>query len=241
MSENQITKRFMLKFSKQGKLRWISHLDTVRTLQKAIRRAEIPIAYSQGFNPHPKLSIAIPLALGYLSQGEYLDLELAEEMVGSEVQARLNEVLPEGLTILGNRELSTKVPSLMSLAQVSEYHIRVPAAEKAAWSLAIHNIWDMEALLLYKENKKKQQIEVDLRPGLLALELSSDMIEGKFLTLGIKLETSSSLFVRIQDIIDLLCFHGNLPWVSAIAVKAERMEIGSFTLGTYYSLADYPF
>ena len=241
MSENQVTKRFMLKFSKQGKLRWISHLDTVRTLQKAIRRAEIPIAYSQGFNPHPKLSIAIPLALGYLSQGEYLDLELAEDMLGSEVQARLNDVLPEGLTILGNRELSLKVPSLMSLAQVSEYQIRVPAYEETVWSSAMQNLWNMETLLLQKENKKRQQIEVDLRPGLLAMEMSSGINEDEFVTFRIMLETSSSLFVRIQDIIDLLCAHGNLPWVSAITVQAERIEIGSTSQGTYYSLADYPF
>ena len=79
----------------------MSHLDFVRMFGRAIRRAKLPIAYSEGFNPHPLLTFALPLSVGYTSECEILELVLSEDVPSREVMERLNEVLPEGVKITG--------------------------------------------------------------------------------------------------------------------------------------------
>ena len=84
-----------MKFSKGEEVKYISHLDLQRTFQRALRRADIQIAYSQGFNPHPKLSFAMALAVGMTSEGEYVDVELAHPIDAKEMKERLNNLYPE--------------------------------------------------------------------------------------------------------------------------------------------------
>ena len=86
-------------FSKSGRACYISHLDLMRTFQRAFLRAEIPIKNTEGFNPHAFVSIALPLSVGYSSDCELLDFVLLPGVEKEDVPARLNAVLPEGITI----------------------------------------------------------------------------------------------------------------------------------------------
>lgn len=89
-------------FTKSGSAVWISHLDLMRVLQRAFRRAEIPLRHSQGFSPHPSLSIALPLSVGVASQCELADFDLDEsaEIVLAEIPHRLNAAMPQGIEVL---------------------------------------------------------------------------------------------------------------------------------------------
>ena len=89
--------RYLVKFTKEENIKFISHLDVLKTIQKNIRRAELPIEYSQGFNPHMTTSIAQPLSVGVYSSGEYLDMVLVDEMNEDEIIARLNATAPGGI------------------------------------------------------------------------------------------------------------------------------------------------
>ena len=80
-----------IKFSKEGPMKFVGHLDTMRYFQKAIRRAELPVAFSGGYSPHMIMSFAVPLGVGMESLGDYFDLEMAEDMATSEIAARLDE------------------------------------------------------------------------------------------------------------------------------------------------------
>ena len=89
-----------IKFSKEGPVKFVGHLDTMRYFQKAIRRANLPVAFSGGYSPHMIMSFAAPLGVGTESLGEYFDLELAETVPTSEITRRLDAVMVEGVHIL---------------------------------------------------------------------------------------------------------------------------------------------
>ena len=89
--------RVRIRFSKLGKVRFTSHRDTARIWERALRRAELPVAYSEGFSPRPKLSFGLALSTGHESLGEYLDVDLADTVDVSSLPARLTPALPIGI------------------------------------------------------------------------------------------------------------------------------------------------
>lgn len=89
-----------LNFSKTGRAIYISHLDVNRMMTRAVRRAQLPMWYTEGFNPHPYIAFALPLSLGQSSDCEYMDIRIEGDMTDNEIKNRLNSVLPEGLKIL---------------------------------------------------------------------------------------------------------------------------------------------
>lgn len=89
-----------VKFNKKNYLKYIGHLDLLRLFQRTFRRAGIPVKYSQGFNPHPKFSIANPLSLGIESEGEYMDIELEDKVDIDDFTQKMNQVLPKDIRIL---------------------------------------------------------------------------------------------------------------------------------------------
>ena len=89
-----------LNFSKTGRAIYISHLDVNRMMTRAVRRAQLPMWYTEGFNPHPYIAFALPLSLGQSSDCEYMDIRIEGDMTDEEIMARLNDTLPEGLKIL---------------------------------------------------------------------------------------------------------------------------------------------
>ena len=95
-----------IKFRKYGIMRFIGHLDVMRFFQKAMRRAQIPIAFTGGYSPHMIMSFAQPLGIGLTSDAEYMDIELAGEISSSEALQALNQVMAEGIEVLSFRQLS---------------------------------------------------------------------------------------------------------------------------------------
>ncbi|MDE6767267.1 MAG: TIGR03936 family radical SAM-associated protein [Eubacterium sp.] len=89
-----------LRFAKQGRLKYISHLDINRAMARAFKRAEIPLWYTEGFNPHPYMSFSLPLSLGVESLCESVDIRIIDEISNTEIKERMNTVLPDDLRIL---------------------------------------------------------------------------------------------------------------------------------------------
>ena len=114
--------RYRVLYEKTGTARFTSHLDLVRIFDRAIRVTKIPMAYTQGFNRHAKIAYGPPLSLGATSKGEYFDLELAQAVPWNTIEA-MNDVLPEGYTILEGRPFSKNVDSLMSVITRADYRV----------------------------------------------------------------------------------------------------------------------
>jgi len=122
--------RLCVTFSRGSDLKYISHLDIMRLWQRALRRAGMPLAYSQGFNPHPRISIAAPLAVGITSEGELMDVFLARRVSLEFFVKVMSKQLPAGIRILGTKELWPGLPSLQSQLRFAEYRVEVES-EKA--------------------------------------------------------------------------------------------------------------
>lgn len=164
-----------LVFYKGGLLRFVGHLDLMRTLQRAMRRAEIPLAYSQGFNPHPLMSFASPLALGCIGEQEVMEIKLEQEMTDEAVLTQLNAQLPEGLHISACRTIEDQGPSAMAKVQAALYRIRF--AQGLEWAGIVDDFMKQEKILVKKLGKvrgRKQQIEVDIKPWIYDLQIEDE-------------------------------------------------------------------
>ena len=100
-----MSKLIRVKYKKEDEMIFISHLDLQRLLQRAFRRAKINLSYSEGFNPHPKMSYGNALALGVESQGEYVDIEIEDDIEVKEFLERINEQLPDGINFVKSKEI----------------------------------------------------------------------------------------------------------------------------------------
>jgi radical SAM-linked protein len=112
---------YLLSFSKEGDIKFISHLDLMRTFIRALRRAEMPVAYSQGFSPQPRLTFAAPLAVGLEARNEYLDLYLTEAWQNERILQALNGQLPLGIKVKGVHEVELNKDPLSSMVTAALY------------------------------------------------------------------------------------------------------------------------
>jgi radical SAM-linked protein len=121
-----------VRYSKGRRLRFLSHLDVARNLLRALAASGLPVVYTRGFNPHPRVSFGPPLPVGTTGEAEFLDFELSRDVARDEIEARLAQGLPEGLDVRSIGPPSSR-HSVSSLADAAEYVIRdVPALSRLA-------------------------------------------------------------------------------------------------------------
>lgn len=173
MTNDNIKYRF--KFEKFGTIKFIGHLDVVIVFQRALKRADIPIAYSNGFNPHQLISFALPLSLGYTSIGEYGDFQLQTEENPDKLKKKINNALPEGLVITELIKLKEGVKNTMASVCAASYDIYfdetiTPEDIKNNLSSFINQ----NEILVMKKTKKNFK-ETDIKPDILGAEdISAD-------------------------------------------------------------------
>jgi radical SAM-linked protein len=139
--------RLRLKFGRGNKLKFLSHLDLMRLWERALRRAGMPPAYSEGFSPHPKISLAAPLPVGVTSQAEVMDIFLGRRVTPGFFIQKVAPQLPEGMTILDISPVSIQAPSLQSRVRQAEYVVEVRTGRSVAQMEAgIASIMGMEQL-----------------------------------------------------------------------------------------------
>ena len=153
-----------LLFTKTGRARYISHLDLMRTFQRAFSRAKIPIKHTEGFNPHPFVSIALPLSVGFSSQCEILEFHLLEGTSYEEVPGRLTAAMPEGIVVHQCYPGSRKLKELcyVNYIMAFDYHEGRPQEAEPAMS----ELLSRESLVVRKKSNKAKagSTEVDLIP-----------------------------------------------------------------------------
>lgn len=174
--EQQRTK-VRLRFSKLGKVRFTSHRDTARIWERALRRAALPVSYSEGFSPHPRLSFGLALSTGHESLGEYLDVDLdlpASAVDLDDVVARFDPALPagsplpRGFAVQGAAVVVPGTPSLQEAVTSCTWRLEVTGAHPGVVGAAVEQLLGADQLVVTRERKGKDVAE-DLRPALLAL------------------------------------------------------------------------
>ena len=198
--------RIRMEFSKGEQVRFLSHLDMMKVLDRAVRRAGIPISFSEGFNPHPKMSFASALPVGVTSEREYIDINLGKDMHADEAAAGLAGVLPEGITISGAKVVPDKSPSLMAVVNRAEYRVTVTregALDNEALSSGITGLLDCPEIMIMKRTKKGQQLK-NIRPGIKEFtgQVIGDRVQFSILTV-----TGSAGNVRPEEVVEALARH----------------------------------
>lgn len=161
-----------IKFKKYGAMIYIGHLDVMRYFQKAIRRAEIDIAYSQGFNPHQIMSFAAPLGVGLYSDGEYLDIECVTVTTSKDMEDRLNAVMVEGFEIVNIRELPDNAGNAMASVAAAEYEVclRYDAVSDFDYKGQLDAFYKQNQINVIKQTKKSEK-ELDIKPFIFDLSV----------------------------------------------------------------------
>ena len=161
-----------IEYTKTGLLRYLGHLDMVRLFERGLRRGQVPLQFSQGFNPHPKIAFAAPLSVGYSSEAELVEIEVEEGWDDTQLQALFSACFPEEICYRRHRVIQHS-KSLMSLMRASDYTLiwSVPQEGCQAAVEAIQSLMTLPSLTAVKKSKGKKDKEIDLRPMVHALSL----------------------------------------------------------------------
>ena len=161
----RLMNKLRLKFSKNGPIKFIGHLDVMRYFQKAIRRAEIDVKYSEGYSPHQIISFAQPLSVGATSDGEYLDMTVNSMSSTQDIMDRLNSVMNEGIKIEAITELSEGEEKAMTLSYAARYRIRFRESLKPDfdWISELDKYLSQDRLPTMKKTKSGEK-EIDMKP-----------------------------------------------------------------------------
>jgi len=163
--------KLRLRYAKRGPGRFTSHRDFGRALERALRRAEIPMAYSSGFSPHPRISYANAAPTSAASEAEYVELGLKEVCAPEKVVAALNEVLPHGFVVL---DAADAVPSsLGELLQASDWVMRVQGAGEGVLESAVADLLEREEFPVDRMTKNGMRT-FDVRSAVLSLTVTDD-------------------------------------------------------------------
>lgn len=208
-----------IKFTKTGYMKFVGHLDTMRYFQKAIRRAELPVAFSGGYSPHMIMSFAAPLGVGTTSLGEYFDMELTETMPTAEIQQRLNETMVEGVTVCSVRQVEDgKVSTAMALVAAADYYVSFREGKEPSvpWREKFSEFLDQKEIVVTKKTKRSEKT-VDIRPFIYKAEL---LDEGIFMQLA----SASSNYTKPELVMDTF-----MKWIGEepkeFAYLIERREV----------------
>ena len=160
--------KIRVKFSKSGNVKYVGHLDTMRLFQRAIKVAQLPVAYSQGFSPHSLVYFALPLAVGMQSEGEYMEIVMQEPILAGDVKERLSSVMVSGITLLDVFEVEEKTPSLMSLVQGADYKLTLKVLQQPEVTATVleEKVMTSTELMVLKKGKKGIA-PVDIKPLIL--------------------------------------------------------------------------
>lgn len=192
-----------IKFQKYGAMKFIGHLDMMRYFQKAMRRGDIDIKYSEGFSPHQIMSFAAPLGVGVTSSGEYLDIEVNSTRSSQEAVRALNDVMVEGVHVTSYRLLPEGTPNAMSSVAAADYtvHFKEPGENPFTLSTlreALQGFLEgQEEILVTKETKKGQR-QMDLKPLIFRLEAIDGPLWGEGVDKPVIREDSPGFFLRLN-------------------------------------------
>lgn len=152
--------RVRITFTKQGALRYIGHLDLHRVWERALRRAALPLSYSQGFHPQPKISLAAALPLGFSSRSEVLDVRLNEEIPTEDISERLKDNLPPDIKVLDVQTVDERLPAMQTLVLSAAYdvHLTEPI-DGSELKRRVETLMNTESLIRERRGKT-----YDLRP-----------------------------------------------------------------------------
>lgn len=202
-------------YSKTNEGRFLSHLDLLRAVERAFRRAGLPLAYSEGYNPHPRISYGSALAVGVTSEAEYLDVELRQRVSAAEAAKRIEAALPPALKLVAVKELERQQPSLMAMINLARYQVTAQLSRPVSQDEAndiVQELLQQDSILITRKGKKGERI-AGIRSGIYQMTAQAGGREVKFL---LELQTGSTGNVRPEEV---------LVWLEKNILQARGVRI----------------
>lgn len=202
---------YRMMYTKKGPARYISHLDLLRTFERAARRAGLPVAFTGGFNPHPKIAFAAPLAVGTAGEKEFADLELVREVPAISVQRDLTGNLPEGLRLVEVRQIEDGTPALMSMVDRATYRCEARLSgplTQDTLDRAVKFFLEQTEILVKRKNKAGERKVYDIRPGIFDM---SGRLDNDIIIIEAELKTGSRDNIRLEEVMEAFLANSELP------------------------------
>lgn len=205
-------KRLFLAITKGEEIRFLGHLDYLRTMERVVVRSGIPIAFSEGFNPHMKISLDSALAVGVTADPLYMEIKLEKDMPIEEVKERMQREMPKGMIIYHIEEAAQEWPKFVAFFNEDAYEMEGPVTEGADVEAAKEAIARFNALpsFIYQRVTPKKVREMDVKP--MIMEPMKVRIEGKRAYLTFSLIRSNTGTVQPKDVWKMLAESFGLPW-----------------------------
>lgn len=201
--------RLRLRFGRGEEVKFISHLDIVRVWERAFRRAKIPLAYSQGFSPHPRISLAAPLAVGVTSEAELMDAWLSRWMPPQSLMMWVKSQLTCGFEIFDAWEVGLNIPSLQSCLAFAEYRVEVKSEKSEPdVEVSLHSLLQAKELPWHHSRGSKMKL-YDLRAlidDLWVIGYRPEHGEGAICVLGMRLRCDANGSGRPEQVVAALGF-----------------------------------
>lgn len=226
MNRAEKLNRYWIRFTKEGYIRYTSHLDMLRLFKRAFKRAGIALSFSKGFNPHPKMGFAQPLSLGYTSCCELLEFETAGTESPAAMKDALAAMMPAGVEILDCQPLTADVRSLAAAVCEASYQVVFPVASNPArdQKLTEDYLAQPEILAEKRQKKTRKMVTVDIRPKIRKIRV----LDGERLTLELVLDSGSASNLSPEQVISTFTVFAGLDAprydveVERIAMKFDR-------------------
>lgn len=215
LAERQM-RRLRLTFSRQDRLKWLSHLDMMRLWERALRRAEVPLAFSQGFTPHPRIAMALPLPVGAEGESELMDVVVAEPVALPSFIERLRPQLPEGVALHSLEEVDLVGPSLQSRVRFADYAIRLATGQSTEESEAAVQGFLAQTEAFLEVRRGKRVATLNLRA--LVVSLAVTEASGEACELQMRLRADSAGAGRPEEVARVLGFEG-----PPLAIRRTRL------------------
>lgn len=209
---------YRIRYSKTGRMKFIGHLDLLKLFQRALNRAQLPVAYSHGFNPHQLVSFAMPLPIGTESVAEYCDVDFIKTVDAETIKNQLNKVMPFGMEILAVRLLEDKEKNCASDTSYARYEINLNTS--VDFTEAISELLAQNKVLIMKKTKSGVS-EADIRPDIFEIDYSGNK-------LNVLLSAGSNRNLKPEFLVSYLFKQLNLE-PSEFNTKYTRLEIYKYT------------
>lgn len=178
-------------FEKKGPSKYMSHLDLMRCMTRTIRRAGIPIWYTEGFNPHPFMTFALPLSLGTAGMCESMDVRLTNDMSFDEIKSRLNAALCEGIVVTEVNYIGEKAAAIQSAIYTIKLSVNGMSGESLCSEL--REYLSQDEIIVQKKNKKKQLVDIDIKPHIMQFSIR---VDGESAVLSVRLPAGNNLNIN---------------------------------------------
>ncbi len=199
-----MTNRYVIKFSKNGYVKYTSHLDLLRIFKRAFKKTGLGLRYSQGFNPHPKMGFAQPLSLGYAGRNELIEFEINEPASEALILEKMQAEMPDGIKLIECKALGPDVKALASIADSALYKIWIPTdKDEAELKAQLANYLAQEKILAMKRQKKTKKLqEMDIKHMIRSCEISK---LGEFAMIKASLDCGSKSNCSPELVISTFC------------------------------------